>query len=84
MLKLFEKMNPLDLKGYRLFGGTALAMYINHRRSVDFDFFSETVVRRNDLQLFEWLEGADFHGDEGMVDVIVSGKSRNITLNRAT
>ena len=81
MLKLFEKMNPLDLKGYRLFGGTALAMYINHRRSVDFDFFSETVVRRNDLQLFEWLEGADFHGDEGMVDVIVSGKSRNITLN---
>ena len=81
MLKLFEKMNPTDLKGYRLFRGTALAMYINHRRSVDFDFFSETVVLRTKLQLFEWLEGAEFHGDEGMVDVIVSGTSRNITLN---
>ena len=81
MLRLFERMNPSDLKNYRLFGGTALALYINHRHSVDFDFFSETVVRRSDLQSFDWLSDAEFHGDEGMVDVIVIGTSRSITLN---
>lgn len=47
MLRLFERMNPTDLKNYRFFGGTALVLYINHHHSVDFDFFSDTVVRRS-------------------------------------
>lgn len=81
MFNLFQEMNPTDLEGYRLFGGTALALYINHRRSIDFDFFSDRVVRKSDLQLFEWLEGAEFQGEEGMVDVTVFGNSRNIRLN---
>ncbi len=51
MLRLFERMNPSDLNNYRMFGGTALALYINHRHSVDFDFFS--VVLRNALQSFD-------------------------------
>ena len=81
MFNLFQEMNPTDLVGYRLFGGTALALYINHRRSIDFDFFSDSVVRKSDLQLFEWLDGAEFQGEEGMVDVTVIGNSRNIRLN---
>ena len=81
MFSLYQKMNPTDLSGYRLFGGTALALYINHRRSIDFDFFSDSVVRKCDLQRFEWLDGAEFQGDEGMVDVTVFGNIRNIRLN---
>lgn len=80
MFHLFQEMNPTDLAGYRLFGGTALALYINHRRSIDFDFFSDGVVRKSDLQLLEWLDGAEFQGEEGMVDVTVFGSSRNIRL----
>ena len=34
-------MDPRDLQAFRLFGGTALAIYINHRESTDFDFFSD-------------------------------------------
>lgn len=33
MRKLLERMKASDLEGYRLQGGTALAMYTNHRSS---------------------------------------------------
>ena len=67
--------------GYRLFGGTALAMYINHRASTDFDFFCEDIVLRFELEQFEWLSNASFVGDEGMVDAIVHSPNRDIVLN---
>ncbi len=39
------KLNQLNfLQGYRLVGGTALALHLNHRKSIDLDFFSETPV----------------------------------------
>lgn len=37
--KLFPRFNKF--KGFYLVGGTALALWIGHRISVDFDFFSE-------------------------------------------
>ena len=37
-------------KGYYLVGGTALALHIGHRVSVDFDFFSPQELPRNLLQ----------------------------------
>ena len=81
MRELLERMQASDLKGYRLYGGTALAMYINHRRSTDFDFFKTSPVRRDDLEKIDWLEGAEFRGNEGMVDVRLSGSDRVLSLN---
>ena len=81
MLELYRRMDPRDLEGYRLFGGTALAMYINHRASTDFDIFCEGIVLRYELEQFEWLSNASFVGEEGMVDVAVHATNRNVILN---
>ena len=34
---------------FTLYGGTALALYLGHRKSVDFDFFSGTSFKTDDL-----------------------------------
>lgn len=81
MLDLYRRMDPRDLEGYRLLDGTALAMYINHRASTDFDFFCEGIVLRFELEQFEWLSNASFVGEEGMVDVIVQSSNRDVVLN---
>lgn len=81
MRELLERMQANDLEGYRLYCGTALAMYINHRRSTDFEFFKTSPVRREDLEKIEWLKGAEFRGNEGMVDVRLSGSDRVLSLN---
>ena len=38
--ELWLKFNTLANMGFTLYGGTALALQLNHRRSLDFDFFS--------------------------------------------
>lgn len=81
MLDLYRRMDTRDLEGYRLFGDTALSMYINHRASTDFDFFCEGIVLRFELEQFEWLSNASFVGEEGMVDVIVHASKRDVVLN---
>ncbi len=52
---VLEKLNQLDfLEGYRLVGGTALALHLNHRKSIDLDFFSvETVYPERVLEVLE-------------------------------
>jgi predicted nucleotidyltransferase component of viral defense system len=43
LLKALQRLP--ELKDYRLVGGTALALQLGHRRSVDLDFFSHTRER---------------------------------------
>jgi len=46
------KLWPLLIKipaNYILYGGTAIALQLGHRISVDFDFFSDTSLNKNDL-----------------------------------
>ena len=81
MMDLWWKMKPGDLKNYRLQGGTALAMYLNHRKSTDFDFFRMGPVTRDEIEKFTWLKGSQFRGTGGMVDVVVPASQRNIILN---
>ena len=38
---LLPQLNPLVSFGYVLYGGTAVALQLGHRASVDFDFFTE-------------------------------------------
>jgi hypothetical protein len=38
--ELWKQLEPVSQMGFTLYGGTALALQLNHRRSVDFDFFS--------------------------------------------
>lgn len=49
-LELIKKLQSLDeLQNARLVGGTALALQIGHRKSVDIDLFMSNTVDVNDL-----------------------------------
>ena len=38
--QLWQELRPVQQLGYVLYGGTAIALRLGHRQSVDFDFFS--------------------------------------------
>ena len=38
--KLWPELKPVQQQGFVLYGGTAIALRLGHRQSVDFDFFS--------------------------------------------
>jgi hypothetical protein len=47
--RLWPSLAPLKEMGYCLYGGTALALRFGHRRSLDFDFFTERTLDRKAL-----------------------------------
>jgi hypothetical protein len=53
--ELWPKLNRVP-RDFTLYGGTALALRLGHRVSVDFDFFSSTTfVEKELLRLVPWL-----------------------------
>ncbi len=48
--KLWPLLAPLKDFGYCLYGGTALALRFGHRRSMDFDFFTDRTLDRKALE----------------------------------
>jgi hypothetical protein len=48
--RLWPQLAPLKDMGYCLYGGTALALRFGHRRSLDFDFFTERTLDRKALE----------------------------------
>lgn len=76
MRKLWYSMGPLPGQ-LRLVGGTALALYRNHRPSTDFGFATpQTVVDPDFVGQFPWLKGAELKGGPGMVDATIQGETR--------
>ena len=47
--QLWPLLKPAAELGYTLYGGTAIALRLAHRPSVDFDFFSERPLDREAL-----------------------------------
>jgi hypothetical protein len=48
-----------------LYGGTAIALYLGHRESVDFDFFSSAPLDKADLdRRFAWMSPAEIIQDQ--------------------
>ena len=81
MLELWNGMKPEDLSGFRLYGGTGLALYINHRDSTDFDFFRVSPVTLPEIKTIPWLTNARFEGESKMIDAFVPGKEREVKFN---
>jgi hypothetical protein len=46
---LWQQLRPVPKLGWVLYGGTAIALRLGHRTSVDFDFFSERPLQRDSL-----------------------------------
>ena len=69
---------PGDL---RLYGGTALALYLNHRASTDFDLVTpESVVDVPFVKRTPWFTGCTINGEPGMVDIRKTGRARELTI----
>ena len=48
--RLWPELRPAPKLGFTLYGGTAIALRLGHRASVDFDFFSEKPLDRETIQ----------------------------------
>lgn len=48
--RLWRELGPSLEMGFVLYGGTAIALRLGHRASVDFDFFCETPLDREAIQ----------------------------------
>lgn len=48
--RLWLELRPAAAFGFALYGGTAIALRLGHRASVDFDFFSEKPLDRDAIQ----------------------------------
>lgn len=48
--RLWPELRPSAELGFVLYGGTAIALRLGHRASIDFDFFSEQPLDRKALQ----------------------------------
>ena len=81
MRRLWQSMGPLPC-GFRLYGGTALALYLNHRESVDFDFFTtEPGIDWDAVAALPWLEGTELRGRGGSAGAAVAGDARDIRVS---
>ncbi len=84
MKRLWDLMDPRDLRdgGFMLYGGTALALYLDHRKSMDFDFFTAEAVSPDAIKRIAWFgKGREIVGQRGAVDVKWPGEDRNVMLN---
>jgi hypothetical protein len=58
--------------GFVLYGGTAIALHLGHRRSIDFDFFRSEPLDKNQLRAkFEFVKGAAVLQDTPDTQVIL-------------
>lgn len=74
---LWPMLRPAVSLGLVLYGGTAIALRLGHRRSVDFDFFSDRPLDRQALKAaFPFLAKATILQDQPeALTVLISGGS---------
>ncbi|AHF89695.1 hypothetical protein OPIT5_05095 [Opitutaceae bacterium TAV5] len=63
---IWPRLEPLSVTPWVLYGGTAIALRLGHRVSVDFDFFSHTPLDKKELyRILPWLETGDVLQEQG-------------------
>ena len=63
--ELWGRLAPTGSRGLVLYGGTAIALQLGHRQSIDFDFFSSVPLSKDDLtRALPILAGAAVLQDE--------------------
>src|ERR1700686_2321634 len=48
---IWPKLSPAPRLSFVLYGGTAVALYLGHRVSVDFDFFRSSPLDKNEVEI---------------------------------
>lgn len=63
--RLWQSLAPTSVLGFVLYGGTAIALRLGHRPSVDFDFFTEHPLEKDALRAnFPFVAGATVLQDQ--------------------
>jgi len=58
--RLWPEMAKVSDEAFVVYGGTAIALYLGHRESVDFDFFTDRTFQPDDLLAkFHFLRGSE-------------------------
>jgi len=80
MRNFWTSLEPLPGE-LRLYGGTALALFLNHRQSTDFGFATPLpVVGLDFVAGLPGVMAAQLSGGDGMVDGVVKSRDRDIRL----
>lgn len=63
--EIWPLLSPAARLGFVLYGGTAVALYLGHRTSVDFDFFSSEALDKEQIRRsFSFMSNAKIIQDE--------------------
>ena len=69
--RLGPELRPITDHGFVLYGGTAIALRLGHRTSVDFDFFSDLPLDQKAViaslpfgKIYYWADGARLSGND--------------------
>ena len=78
---LWHKMRALP-EGLTLYGGAALALYLGHRDSQDFDFATaDGNITPETIAAIPLMQGAHLNGGPGMVDADVTALGRDVRVS---
>jgi hypothetical protein len=70
--QVLEKLEKLELNNFYLAGGTALALQLGHRKSIDLDFFTDNFPKRDILlQKLHGLNPTITQEAQGTLDVLI-------------
>lgn len=71
--EIWPLLAPAAKLSFVLYGGTAVALYLGHRVSIDFDFFRSAVLDKNEIaESFAFMVGARIIQEEANTLVVVA------------
>jgi hypothetical protein len=81
--EIWPQLAPSTHLGFVLYGGTAVALHLGHRVSVDFDFFKSAPLNKRDIEAaFAFMRGArTIQEDENTLVVIASMPSGPVKVS---
>jgi hypothetical protein len=81
--ELWPLLAPAAGLSFVLYGGTAVALYLGHRVSVDFDFFRSARLDKKELEaIFAFMQGAEtIQEDENSLVVIAAMPSGPVKVS---
>lgn len=78
--QLWPELRPVKTLGYVLYGGTAVALRLGHRQSVDFDFFTSRPVDRGVAAAPSLLREAEVTQDNGNTFEVITASGVKVSF----
>ncbi len=78
---VWKLLSPVSKMGFVLYGGTAVALHLGHRHSVDFDFFSSQQFAKEDIKrLLPFLDRGKVTQDSKNTYTIITATNVKISF----